>query len=255
MSAVLPVPFSRVLVGLACAAALVVTGCSQSATAAGPTLAPDAEIPTEIPAGTTLVVADQSEAQQYSLRASGELDALPFDVEFANFTGGPEVLESFRAGATDVGIVGDVPPIHAAASGQDVPIVAAFQKSKHTYSLATAPGADVRTPDDLRGKRIAYAEGTAQQVVVLRSLGLAGLGPSDVELVRLRLGEFSDALVAGQVDVAPLAEPRLTRYLDDTAAAGGSAIHDLDGISEGLSYLYAPRRTVEDAHTAAALRE
>ena len=48
------------------------------------------------------MIADQAEAQQVALRASGELERLPFTAEFANFTGGPAILEAFRAGAADV---------------------------------------------------------------------------------------------------------------------------------------------------------
>ena len=49
-----------------------------------------------------MVIADQSESLQSALRISGELDKLPFQYQFANFVGGPAILEAFRAGAADV---------------------------------------------------------------------------------------------------------------------------------------------------------
>ena len=42
------------------------------------------------------MVADQSERLQSVLRLSGELDKLPFKIEFANFVGGPAILEAFE---------------------------------------------------------------------------------------------------------------------------------------------------------------
>src|SRR5687768_18258526 len=45
------------------------------------------------------------------------------------------------------------------------------------------------------------------------ALDKAGLTTSDVELVRLQLADFNDAVRTGQVDIAPLNEPRLTRFL------------------------------------------
>lgn len=215
-------------------------------------------LPTDIPAGTTLVVADQQNLVQNLLAAGGNGENLPYQVEFANFTGGPAVLEAFRAGTADVAPVGDVPPIHAYLTGQQVPIILARKVQPDSYRFATSPEAapTLRTGADLRSKRIAYAEGTAQQVAVLRALQNAGLTTDDVNLVRLQLVEFSEALGAGEVDVAPLNEPRLTRYLRDYSRDGASFLDPaaVGRTSEGLSYFYARGESLTDPAKAAALR-
>jgi len=231
-------------------ASLGLTGCASDDRPVGNV---DAPLPTEIPAGTKLVLADQQERFKSVLQFSGELDKLPVKVEFANFVGGPAILEAFRAGAADVATVGDVPPIHALAAGQDVPIIAANQSSPSALKLAVAPGKTVTTLADLKGKKIAYAEGTAQQAAVLRALAKAGLKPGDVQLVRLQLAEFLDAVRTGQVDIAPLAEPNITRLL---RTPGASLISDSEttGIYGGLAYLYARRTVVTDPAKAAATR-
>ena len=231
-------------------ASLGVTGCASDDKPVGKT---DAPLPTEIPAGTKLVLADQQERFKSVLQFSGELDKLPFKVEFANFIGGPAILEAFRAGAADVATVGDVPPIHAQVAGQDVPIVAAYQSSPNALKLAVAPGKTATTLADLKGKKIAYAEGTAQQAAVLRAIAKAGLKPTDVQLVRLQLAEFLDAVRTGQVDIAPLAEPNVTRLL---RTPGASLIPDSEttGIYGGVGYLYARRAAVTDPAKAAATR-
>ncbi len=240
------------LLAAAIVASLGLTGCGSDDTAVGTTSA-DAPLPTEVPAGTSLTVADQSERLQQALRLSGELDKLPFKVQFANFVGGPAILEAFRAEAADVAPVGDVPPIHALAAKQDVPIVAAYQTATDAMKLAVAPGRSVTRPAELRGKKIAYAEGTAQQAAVLRALDKAKLRPGDVELVRLQLAEFPDAVRTGQVDVAPLLEPNVTRFL---RTPGASLVPDSEtaGIYPGLAYLYARRAVLRDPAKAAATR-
>jgi sulfonate transport system substrate-binding protein len=93
-------------------------------------------------------------------------------------------------------------------------------------------------------------------VIVLRALEKAGLTTSDVELVRLQLGEFNDAVRTGQVDVAPLNEPRLTRFLTEAAPRGGGVIDPAEtaDTSSGLNYLYARREALTDPAKAAALR-
>ncbi|MFD3429522.1 ABC transporter substrate-binding protein [Nocardia fluminea] len=239
------------LLAMATVATLGLTGCAQGNDA--PVGTPDAPLPTEVPPGTTLVVADQQERLQSALRLSGDLDKLPFKIEFANFVGGPAILEAFRAGAADVGQVGDVPPIHALAAGQDVPIIGSYQTNPQALKLAVAPGRSISKLADLKGRKIAYAEGTAQQAAVLKALTKAGLKPTDVELVRLQLAEFLDAVRTGQVDVAPLIEPNVTRLL---RTQGASVIPDSEtaGIYSGLAYLYARRAVVQDPAKAAATR-
>lgn len=235
------------------AVATTLSACSSSS---GPELNTETPLPTQIPSGTTLVVADQQNQIQTLLRASGLEKTLPFTVEYANFVGGPAVLEAFRAGTADVAPVGDVPPIHAAATGQQVPIILAREVKPSSMSLATSPGTTIGSLQDLRGKKIAYAEGTAQQVVVLRALQNAGLSTDDVELTRLQLAEFSEALGAGEVDIAPLNEPRLTRYLRDYGRDGASVVDPAVAgkISEGLSYVYARGESLAEPAKAAALR-
>jgi len=245
---------------LAALLATALAGCGGSG-AGGPsgspgTLAAGAALPTEVPAGARLVIADQAEYQQVALRESGELARLPFAAEFANFVGGPAILEAFRAGAADVAWVGDTPPIQALVAGEDVPIIFARQTRPESTQLAVTPGRPIRHLAELRGAKIAYAEGTAQQVMVLRALRKAGLRTSDVQLVRLQLDDFNDAVRTGQVDVAPLNEPRLTRFLAEAAPRGGGVIDPAEtaDTSSGLNYLYARRAALADPAKAAALR-
>lgn len=211
----------------------------------------------EVPEGTSLVIADQQERLQVALEASGELEELSFDYEFANFVGGPAILEAFRGGAADVATVGDTPPIHAFASGETVPIISASRVSPEAYRLATSPQADLDSLEDLEGARIAYAEGTAQASIVLRALDRAGLSTDDVELVRIELNEYSEALQTDAVDVAPLAEPLITRYLNDYEEEGAGYVNpeETSDLSTGLSFLYAREETLQDEDQAAALRE
>ena len=242
---------AAVLVALAASSA-VLTGCNSTDTPDN-AVASTAPLPTEIPAGTKLVIADQQERIQTLLRASGELDKLPFGHEFANFVGGPAVLEAFRAGSADVSWVGDTPPIQAQLAGQDVPIIAASQYDPNSTRFGVAPGQKIEKLSDLKGKKIAYAEGTAQQALVLRALTKAGLKTDDVELVRLQLGEFNDATRTGQVDVAPLPEPRLTRLLK-TPGTSTIPVSESDGTGTGLNFIYARREAIQDPGKAGALQ-
>jgi sulfonate transport system substrate-binding protein len=227
---------------------------------AGPSkgeLALSAALPTSVPKSTELVVGDPM--TEVALKLSGELDTFTFPVKFANISGGPQTTEAFRANALDVGAVADIPPIHATWTGLKVKIVAAKYRqdpiNHPIYELGVAPGAGVRTLDDLKGKKIAYSPGQAQGALILRVLQKAGLSKDDVELVELpSTGDvYSNALASKQVDVAPLGGVQIKRYLASYGKDGGITIKH--GIRDDPSHLYVLQSSLEDPAKAAAIRE
>jgi sulfonate transport system substrate-binding protein len=212
---------------------------------------------TSVPHGTSLVIGDPT--TEKALRFSGLINELSFEVQWANFSGGPQTTEAFRAGALDVGAVADIPPIHATWTGLDVRIIAArFRRDpikNPTYDLGIAPGANIRAIGDLRGKRIAYSPGQAQGALVLRVLRAAGLTRADVELVELpSTGDaYSAALSGKQVDAAPIGGVQIKRYLAKYGSEGATTI--AHGIRDDPGHLYVLKSTLDDPGKAAALRE
>jgi sulfonate transport system substrate-binding protein len=95
-------------------------------------------------------------------------------------------------------------PIQAHYQGFDAKIVAINITRKPNYLFATKPGSDIRSVADFRGRRLAFSQGQAQGVVLLRALKKAGLKYDEVELVPLTSNQFLTALQSGQVDIAPL---------------------------------------------------
>ncbi|WP_019404540.1 ABC transporter substrate-binding protein [Chelatococcus sp. GW1] len=226
-----------------------------AAVGSSPAGAANDAVPRDVPPGTKLVVADQNEALQTLMKASGEQDRFVADVTYANFLGGPAILEAFRAGALDLASVGNTPPIQAQAAGEAIPIVAAVTSAVVDYSLAVRPGLTVKTLEDLKGKRISYAEGTGRQPFVLHALKAAGLTRKDVVLVPLRVSDFPDAIRTGQVDVAVLNEPHFSRYLADTEGASALPDSEHDRLARRLSYLYASTKALSEPGKAAAIRD
>jgi sulfonate transport system substrate-binding protein len=190
---------------------------------------------------------------QKALQLSGELDKLPFKVEWQNISGGPQTLEAFRAGVLDGGSVGDTPPIHATFTGLDVKIVAVLVRDAQVFQLALAPGVKASSVAELRGKRIAYSPGQAQGAVVLRALKKAALSTKDVTLVELSSPEFKDALASRQVDAAPLSGTILLRYLNENRAQGAGTL--APGVRDNLSFFYVRSAVLKNPQQAAALRE
>ncbi len=213
--------------------------------------------PAVVPRGTALTVGDQNEVLQTLFAASGEQAKLGAKVTFANFLGGPAILEAFRAGALDLATVGNTPPIQAQAAGEHIPIVAAIRVSGLEYGLAVRPGLTLTHLSQLRGKRIGYAEGTARQPFVLNILKLAGLKRTDVTLVPLRAADFPDAVRSGAIDVGPLNEPHFSRYLANYADRGASAMpaSEYARAPRSLSYLYASDGALRGKAKTAAIAD
>ncbi|WP_052848953.1 ABC transporter substrate-binding protein [Streptomyces avicenniae] len=250
-------PRYRRLLGAALILPLLLAGCAeQDSPTDGAELA-SAEIPQEADPGTTLTIGTPE--IQVALELSGLIDEIPFRVEWANLSGGPECSEAFRADALDVCSAAEIPSIHARWTGLDTRLVASYFRQEPTdhpiYRLGVAPGAGVETLDDLRGKRIAFSPGQAQGALILRVLDAAGLTAEDVELVELpSTGDvYPTALGSGQVDVAPIAGVNIRRYVEQYGPDGGAVI--AHGLRDDPGHLWVPVSTVADPEKAAAVRE
>ena len=244
------------LVAALLAAPFALTGCNGAAEA-GPKLALSAALPKSVPDGTVLRVGDP--ATQVALHESGLDQNLDFKIEWANISGGPKTLQAFRAHALDVGSVADIPPLFAHWTGTDVRVVAARETkdplNHPVYELGVAPGVDVKTVQDLKGKKIAYSPGQAQGALVLKVLQEAGLTKDDVDLVEMESVDdvYVNALGSNQVDVAPLGQSLVAPFLAKYQQDGGTTISP--GVRDDFWTLYAPTEVLQDANKAAAIKE
>ncbi|MEJ3750867.1 ABC transporter substrate-binding protein [Actinomycetes bacterium KLBMP 9797] len=257
MTITMPSPLGRraFLTALAGAGVAAVAGCGDDPPATR--LTSNEPLATTVPAGTTLAIGDKE--HQKAIEFSGEAATLAFTAKWANISGGPQTLEAFRADALDIGAVADIPPIHSRWTGVPTKIVAsAFRKDplNHAiYELGIAPGIAVSTLADLRGRKVAYSPGQAQGALVLRVLRKAGLTKGDVELVEIASTNdtYITALSSKQVDVAPLGNVLIKRYLAKYGRDGARTIPH--GLRDDPSHLYVPVTVLNDAAKAAAIRQ
>jgi sulfonate transport system substrate-binding protein len=236
---------------LATGAALGLSSCA-SPNSGGATLAADASLPKAIPTGTSLSIASALGALQLELQLSGLIKSVPFTVSsWPNIGAGPDVLAAFRAGSLEVGVNAGIPPIEAFNQGYETRIVAINQTRKPTYVFATKPHSTIESVNDFRGKNLAFSQGQAQGVVLLRALQKAGISYKEVNLVNLTSDQFLVALEAGQVDIAPLPISQLPNYLNSYGKDGAHSIET--DVVDFLTLLWAPKNVLEDAGKAAAI--
>ncbi|GAA0433517.1 sulfonate ABC transporter periplasmic sulfonate-binding protein SsuA [Actinoplanes capillaceus] len=242
---------------LAVLATVLATGAACASEEAATKLELSAALPDKVPSGTTLRIGDPQ--IQAILGASGldkELSDAGVTTEWANISGGPQSIQAFRADKLDCSSVADIPSLFAAWTGTSTKIV--FQAvtldplDHPIYKLGVAPGVNVASLADLRGKRIAYSAGQAQGALVLRVLQKAGLSQKDVQLIELTStgDSYVTALGTKAVDVAPIGAQNIKLY--EAKYPGATSINT--GIRDDASTLYCLTAAVEDADKAAALR-
>ncbi|MFC7868362.1 ABC transporter substrate-binding protein [Streptomyces murinus] len=205
----------------------------------------------KVPAGTSLKITSYQGVEQLQFRL-GKFPPLPFTVsDWVNIGAGPDVINAFRARSLDVANNAGIPPIQAQFQGLAAKIVAIELTRRPNYLFATRPGSDIRTAADFKGKRLAFSQGQAQGVVLLRALKKAGLAYDDAELVPLTSNQFLTALQSGQVDVAPLANSQAPAYLKQYAAKGARTV--ATDVVDLLNLLWAPQAALNDPAKAAAI--
>ena len=233
-------------------AALGLSSCADAAAAGETAFASNSPVPSAVPSATSLNIASPLGMQQLQLQLAGLESKIPFKVpSWPNVSAGPDVINAFRSRSLDLGNNAGIPPIQSHYQGLDARIVAVDLTRKPSYIFATRPGSDIRSVAGFRGKRLAFSQGQAQGVVLLRALKEAGLKYSDVSLIPLTSNQFLTALQAGQVDIAPLAVSQVPSYLSRYASSGAHTI--TTDVVDLLNILWAPSWVLADPGKAAAI--
>jgi sulfonate transport system substrate-binding protein len=205
------------------------------------------------PAEVTVHFGDQGKQLQTLLQTSGELDNLPYKVVFDQFNSGPLVNQALSAGAVDFGIMGDTPAIFAAAAGLPVDVVAASHTVGPGYTLLAKAGSDIHSLADIKGRKVAYSKGTANQGFLIQALTTVGLRQQDVTPVDVPLQNIGGVLESGTVDAATVGAQDLVSY----TTAHPDAVKLINGsqVSSGYAFYLAGRKALADPAERTALKD
>lgn len=223
---------------------------SGSPAAAAPPAA-KAVAPAASTSGVTLRIGDQAgTGAQALLDASGLIHQLPFTVKWSDFTSGPPMLQALSAGALDLGGVGDAPPVFAAAGGAKLAIVGALANNPNSAALVVPKGSSITSIKQLKGKRIAVAQGSSADYHLLTVLKQAGLSVHDVTLDYLQPAEALAALQSGSVDAWDIWAPFIQ---EATLQDGARTLVNGDGYGSNYSYEVASSAALANPKQVAAI--
>lgn len=241
-------PAAAGLTAIALAAAACSSASAGSATPASGTQPAAADV-----SQVTLHIGDQAgTGAQSLLTAAGLIHKLPFKVSWSDFTSGPPMLQAMASGAVDVGGVGDAPPIFALAGGDKITIIGAQQSSPHQSVLLVPKNSPIHSISQLRGKRIAVAQGSSADYHLFTVLRKAGLTVHDATLQYLQPPEALAALSSGHVDAWDIWSP----YAEEAQAQDGARVL-VDGTGFGSPYGFevAAQAALASPAKAAAIRD
>ncbi|MBI1997478.1 MAG: ABC transporter substrate-binding protein [Deltaproteobacteria bacterium] len=152
------------------------------------------------------------------------------DVEVIMITGSARSVAALFGGSTQFATGSATGPLAAAVRGTDIKIIAASY-NKFPYAFVVKP--DIRTPNDLRGKKINILNfGGSNDLALQLALKEWGMKPSDVQTIiggdsPTRLG----ALMAGRMDATILSPPHLTMAVK----AGYRILADMGAMSANFA--------------------
>jgi sulfonate transport system substrate-binding protein len=235
----------------ALAAVMLVSACVSSRDAKSELAVPQSVPPSEL-AGLTLQVGDQKGGTESLLRAAGELDNLPYKVQFSTFTSGPPQVEAATAGKIDFAVTGNTPPIFGAAAGAKIRVVTGYSNSATGDQILVPTDSPIRSVADLRGKKVVVGKGSSAHGHLLLQLQKAHLAVTDIHLVFLQPADAVTAFSQGQADAWAIWDPYTALAQKQLKVR---TLVTAEGVSNGYGFGIASLATLQDAKRNTALAD
>ena len=124
------------------------------------------------------------------------------EIQWFFFKGaGPAVNEALSNQQLDFAYQGDLPAVVGRSNGLDTKLLAAIGVRSNVY-IAVPKGSDIKTIEDLKGKKVALFRGTNAQLVAINLLAEHGLTERDLKVINLDNGSTQAALASKGVEAA-----------------------------------------------------
>jgi sulfonate transport system substrate-binding protein len=145
------------------------------------------------------------------LRAKGSLEPRlakeGITVKWAEFPGGPQLLEALNVGSVDFGNTGETPPVFAQAAGADLVYVAYEPPAPAGEAILVPKNSPIKSVAELKGKKVALNKGSNVHYLLVRALEQAGLAWTDIQPVYLAPADGRAAFQSGSVDAWVIWDP------------------------------------------------
>jgi len=236
------------------AAVLAAAACSSSSSSpAASSSSGSSSSGTTNVSSVTLNIGDQKgTGAEAVLQAAGLISKLPFKANWSDFTSGPPMLQAMGSGSVDVGGVGDAPPVFAASGGEQVAIVGARTAGPNGAALVVPKNSPITSISQLKGKKIAVAQGSSADYHLLTVLNKAGLTTKQVTLDYLQPADALAAFNSGHVDAWDIWSPYIEQVVGQDNA---KVLVNGSGFGSNYSFEVASRSALNNPAKAAAISD
>ncbi len=212
------------IAALGASVAILAAACSSSATPAPSAAA------TTAPAESAAAVACTPEAGTFRMGTEPWLGYGPWwvadskglfaqnglDVKVSSFTTDDEINAALAAGQIDGANIATHTAMRLAQAGTPLTAVLVLDQSNTAdAAIAAAPIASIT---DLKGKKVAYEEGTTSDILLRYALSQNGMTIDDIVKVPTPAADAGTAAIAKRVDAAVTYEPYLTAAMQQDPA-------------------------------------
>jgi ABC-type nitrate/sulfonate/bicarbonate transport system substrate-binding protein len=163
----------------------------------------------------------------YVAREMGYFREQGLDVTLLPYSSGPPSIEDALSGTVDFAEAGEMPIARAALDGKPIEVVGTISKNSRAMQIIARKDRGIRTPADLRGKRIGVTLGTSGEFYLHVCLVNALIRTGEVHIVDLPADSLAPALLEGEVDAASVWSP-YTLMLQNELGANGLALENQD---------------------------
>lgn len=140
----------------------------------------------------------------------GYMEEQGITVNMIEFADGPTIIASLESGSVDIGYIGQ--GAHKLCINGQAKIIALSHISNGD---AVIGGPEVKTLEDLKGKKVAYSSGTSSEDILTNALTKAGLSMSDISAVDMDASGIVTAMVSGGVDACATWSPNSLKILEE----------------------------------------
>jgi NitT/TauT family transport system substrate-binding protein len=156
------------------------------------------------------ILTTASQAAYYVGTKKGIFAKYGFDIEVQTLQTGVQANQALAAGQVDWSGGGVESTVVAWANKLPFKPYSMYSTGGDSYGILVRKEANIKTPADLKGKKIAVPQGTAPAQGLSQLLVQAGLPRDAVQRVNANYGNMGQMLIAGSVDAMAGLEPFLT---------------------------------------------
>ncbi len=205
------------------------------------------------------ILTTASQAAFYVGTKKGIFEKYGFDVEVKSLATGVQANQALAAGQVDWSGGGVESTVVAWANKLPFKAYSMYAKGGDSYGVLVRKSANINSPADLKGKKVAVPQGTAPAQGLSQLMQQAGLPSDSVNRVNATYGNMGPMLVQGAVDAMIGLEPFLT-LTEEKMGGEGKMLMRLGKLVQGgglflISNAWAEKNPTKVADAVAALWE